>query len=263
VGDVLDRIVASKRREIEQARAAVPEAALRRQAAERRDRRSFAAALAGDGVRVIAEIKRASPSRGPLAPDLDPARQARLYAEGGAAALSVLTDGPFFRGSPQDLQAARAAVSLPVLRKDFLLDPYQVYESAAMGADAILLIVRILGDGDLASLFALAGKLDLDALVEVHDESDAARAAALRPSLVAINNRDLASFRTDAGTAARLAGRFGAATRVVAASAIRSRADVDCARAAGIQCFLVGETLVCAADPVAALRRLRGAEASG
>ncbi len=256
MADFLDQIVASKRREIAAARARAPEAGVRAQAAQRRDRQSLAAALAPGGVRVIAEIKRASPSAGMLQADLDPAALAAAYATGGAAALSVLTDGPFFHGSCEDLRAARAATPLPVLRKDFILDAYQIYESAALGADAILLIVRILDDAQLRDLLSLATDLGLDALVEVHDAADAARAARLSPRLVGINNRDLAHFATDTGNALRLAGAFGPATRIVAASGIRDRAQVEAARAAGIDCFLVGESLVRAADPVAALRHL-------
>lgn len=256
MADFLEQIVASKRREIAAARTRVPEAELRAQATAHREHRSLAAALAPGGVRVIAEIKRASPSAGVLAADLDPAALARAYAAGGAAALSVLTDAPFFHGSFDDLRAARAATRLPVLRKDFILDPYQIYDSAALGADAILLIVRLLDDAQLRDFLALAAELGLDALVEVHDAADAARAARLAPRLVGINNRDLARFATDTANALRLARAFGPETRVVAASGIRDRAQIEAAQAAGIDCFLIGESLVRAADPAAALRRL-------
>jgi len=258
--DFLETIVADTRRRVAEAAARVPLDTLR-EAAEsvQTTRRSFAAAVSKpDGVRVIAEIKRASPSKGLLRPTLDPAALARAYAAGGAAALSVLTEPTYFLGSPDDLQAARAATSLPVLRKDFILDPYQVYESAVIGADAILLIVRILDDDMLVRLQSLACALGLDTLVEVHDAAGAQRAAALGARLVGINNRDLSSFTTDTDNAARLAAVFSPETCVVAASGIQSRDDIERYERNGIHGFLVGELLVRAADPVTTLRLLCG-----
>lgn len=258
--DFLAEVVAAKRRAIAAAAALRPLEELRARASARRDHRSLAAALAAPGVRVIAEIKRASPSLGPIRPDLDPAALARAYAAGGAAAISVLTERDFFKGSDDDLVAARAAVTLPVLRKDFAIDAYQIYEAAALGADGVLLIVRILADAALARLHALAMELGLDPLVEVHDDADATRALALRPRLVAINNRDLRSFVTVLDNAARLAERFGEETIVVAASGLRTRADMERAQACGLRRFLIGETLVRAEDPAAALAELIGAQ---
>ena len=251
----LDKILIAKRDEIAAAKAAVPQAALERQASARRDTpRGFAAALDRPGVRIIAEIKRASPSLGDIRPDLDPAATARAYAEGGAAALSVLTEPAFFKGSADDLQRASRAVALPVLRKDFIIDPYQVYETAALGADALLLIVRILDDERLRELHALALGLGLDVLTEVFDEQDAARANALGAALVGINNRDLAHFKTDASHAVRLASRLSPGTAVVALSGIHSAEEIRQTLSGGVRRFLIGEALVRQADPVATLR---------
>ncbi len=193
----LDTILAAKHAEIVRAKADVPQAQLKELAAERRGSRGFSAALDAPGVRIIAEIKRASPSLGDIHTDLDPSACAQMYAAGGAAALSVLTEPSFFKGSAADLQRARSAVSIPVLRKDFIFDPYQIYETAAMGADAVLLIVRILDDEKLHTLHDLAHSLGLDVLTEVFDEQDAARATELGATLVGINNRDLTRFTTD------------------------------------------------------------------
>ena len=222
----LENILAAKQAEIAAARNLKPQAELERLAAKREDFRGFAESLARPGVRVIAEIKRASPSLGDIRPDLHPGDLALAYQTGGAAAISVLTEPEFFKGSAKDLKRAREVVELPVLRKDFILDPYQVYETAAMGADAMLLIVRILDDEQLASLLALAHGVGLETLVEIHDEADARRLAAFLPR--------------------------GAA--VVAASGIHDEADVRKSLAAGLRRFLVGETLVKAADPTALLK---------
>ena len=202
----------------------------------------------------MAEIKRASPSLGDIRADLDPAATARAYADGGAAALSVLTEPAYFKGSAADLQLARAAAAIPVLRKDFIIDPYQVYETAAMGADALLLIVRILDDARLRALHALALSLGLDVLTEVFDEQDAARATALGATLVGINNRDLARFKTDVTHAARLAAHLRPGTAVVALSGIHSAEDIRQTLAGGVRRFLVGEALVRQPDPAATLR---------
>ena len=251
---ILETIVAARRQAVAEARRRVPQAHLERAAAGRRDYRGLAAALARPGLRVIAEIKRASPSRGPIAPALDPAALARAYAAGGAAALSVLTEPDFFEGSPDDLHRARAAADLPVLRKDFIIDPYQVYETAALGADALLLIVRVLDDAQLHELHALARQLGLDVLTEVHDTRDIARANALGAPLVGINNRDLAQFKTDTGLAARLVGQLHPGCLPVALSGIRTDDDIRRTLAGGITRILVGETLVRASDPAATLR---------
>jgi indole-3-glycerol phosphate synthase len=258
----LSSILASKRDEIARAKAAVSPADIERLAASRPDApRGFAAALDAPGVRVIAEIKRASPSLGDIRPGLDPVATARAYAEGGAAALSVLTEPAFFKGSAVDLQHARAAVALPVLRKDFIVDPYQVYETAAMGADALLLIVRILPDDALLrDLHALALSLGLDVLTEIFDERDAERANALGAALVGINNRDLDRFETDVAHASRLASRLRPGTAAVALSGIRSAADIRLNLGLGIRRFLVGEALVRASDPAATLYEMINAK---
>jgi indole-3-glycerol phosphate synthase len=254
--DFLEEILAHKREEVEKARLRVPEAVLRERAAVARGRRSLASALAGPGVRIIAELKRASPSRGPIRPDLDPAAYAAACQRGGAAALSVLTDSRYFGGGENDLAAARRAVSLPVLRKDFVLSAYQLYETAAMGADAVLLIVRILDDARLADLRALASELGLEALVEVHDENDLRRLGAEGREPVGVNNRNLASFETDLSVSRRIAGLLGPRRTVVAASGIGSRADVEAGLGAGIHCFLVGESIARSPDPEAFVRGL-------
>lgn len=251
----LDNILTAKQAEIAAARALTPQVELEKLAARRVDFRGFAASLALPGVRVIAEIKRASPSLGDIRPDLNSGDLATAYQSGGAAALSVLTEPAFFKGSAKDLQNARSAVELPVLRKDFVLDPYQVYETVAMGADAMLLIVRILDDDQLASLYSLARGIGLECLIEIHDEADARRIFDLAPPLVGINNRDLAHFHTDTTQAARLAAQLPQGSAVVAASGIHSAEDIRRALAAGLRRFLVGEALVKAADPAEVLRQ--------
>lgn len=227
--------------------------------------RGFAAALAARVTRgqaaVIAEIKQASPSKGLLRADFDPPAIARSYLAGGAACLSVLTDGPFFRGSLDHLRAVRAAVELPLLRKDFLLDPYQVYEARAAGADCILLIVAALDDARLTDLHAAAAELGLDALIEVHDEYELDRALTLAPRLLGINNRNLHTFETRLDTTVRLAGRMPRDCLPVAESGIHSAADVALIRGAGVHAFLVGEAFMRAADPGARLAELFPVEA--
>ena len=251
----IENIVSAKRDEIAAARALKPQAELERLAAKREDFRGFAESLARPGVRIIAEIKRASPSLGDLRPDLHPGDLALAYQTGGAAAISVLTEPAFFKGSAKDLKRAREFSELPVLRKDFILDPYQVYETAAMGADAMLLIVRILDDETLQSLLALAHGVGLETLVEIHDEADARRIAGLAPPLVGINNRDLAHFHTDTDRAARIAALLPRGTAVVAASGIHGETDIQQSLARGIRRFLVGETLVRADDPAALIKQ--------
>ena len=249
--DVLRRIVRAKRAEIE---------ALRHRARDFRDAaealdapRPFAAALRRDGeVALIAEIKRRSPSAGWIRPGASPAEVARAYEAAGAASLSVLTDGEFFGGSLDDLREARATVALPVLRKDFILDPVQVWQARAAGADAVLLIVRILDDAELVDLHRLAGELGLGVLVEVHSAEELDRALAAGAEVIGVNNRDLATFRTDLSVVLDLAGRVPADRTLVAESGIRTPEDVDRLGAVGVHAILVGESLMRAPDVGAA-----------
>jgi indole-3-glycerol phosphate synthase len=259
--DILNRIVAARKEEVAAAERAVPLARLRAAAEARADRRPFAAALERPGpagVNVIAEIKRASPSKGLIRGDLDPAALARAYAAGGAAALSVLTEGRFFHGSTDDLRRARAACALPVLRKDFLFCDYQLYESAAMGADAVLLIVRILDRAQLSGLIATAAALGLAALVEVYTAAEAATAAQAGARLIGINNRDLSSFDTDLDRTLAVLPALAPGQTAVAASGIRDRADILRYRGTPVFNFLVGESLVRSENPAGFLKWLRG-----
>jgi indole-3-glycerol phosphate synthase len=210
-------------------------------------------------IAVIAEIKRRSPSKGELAPDLDPALQAATYARGGAAALSVLTDEEFFSGSAADLREARRVVELPILRKDFTVSFRDLYDARAMGADAALLIVAALDESELAGLITLANELDLAALVEVHDEGELAQALDGGATLVGVNQRDLRTFEVDTDRAVRVAQAMPDDVVRVAESGVRSVADVSRLVDAGFHAVLVGETLVRADDPAAALRELRSA----
>ncbi|MFW6080501.1 MAG: indole-3-glycerol phosphate synthase TrpC, partial [Desulfosalsimonas sp.] len=207
-------------------------------------------------VHVIAEIKRASPSKGDIRRDLDPALLAAAYEQGGASALSVLTDNAFFKGSLDDMVAAKNSSNLPVLRKDFIISEYQVYEAAARGADAVLLIVRILSGHQLSDLMALCAELSLDALVEVHTQDDLETAIQSGAGLIGINNRNLASFETDLSTATGMAASLGPEQIAVAASGISSRKDIEKILAAGISRFLVGESLVRSNRPEALLKKL-------
>ena len=258
--NVLDRIVATKRAEVAAARAATSGADLRSQAAAAPPVRDFEGALRGaiaaGRAAVIAEVKKASPSRGVIRADFDPAAIAASYSAAGAACLSVLTDAPYFQGSPEYLRAARAACPLPVLRKDFMVDAWQVTEARAMGADCILLIVAALEQALMLDLEAQAEALGMAVLVEVHDEAELERALALRTRLLGVNNRDLRTFETRLDTTLRLAPGVPADKLLITESGILKRADVDRMRAAGIHAFLVGEAMMRAPDPGAALRDL-------
>jgi len=263
MSDVLQRIVAVKREEVAAARARRSLASWREEAesaAARRDLRDFEAALrakvAAGRAAVIAEVKKASPSKGVLREHFVPAEIAASYEAGGAAALSVLTDERFFQGAAAYLQQARAACSLPVLRKDFMIDEYQVVEARALGADCILLIVACLDDALMADLEAAARALGLAVLVEVHDGDELDRALRLKTPLLGINNRNLRSFEVTLQTTLDLLPRVPADRLLVTESGILARADVQRMRAAGVGAFLVGEAFMRAPDPGAALAEL-------
>lgn len=259
----LDKIVAHKTAEVAAASRRIPVNELRAEAEKRRDQRPFADKLrqpGKSGANIVAEIKRASPSKGLIRPDLDVVQYAKAYTRGGAAALSVLTDESFFQGSLADLKQARAATTLPVLRKDFLISTYQLYEAAAAGADAILLIVRILAPRQLQDFLALARELGLDALVEVHSQADVEAADKAGADLIGINNRNLQTFETDIRLAQRLADLLSPAQTAIAASGINNRADIEENLKVGIFNFLIGESLVRAQNPTLFLRSLRGCD---
>ena len=254
---ILDDIVARTRADLVERKRVRPLAALETEAARRAPARSLARALRQPGrIACIAEFKRRSPSAGWIAEKADPAAMARAYAAGGASAMSVLTDGPFFGGSLDDLVAARAASDLVILRKDFIVDRYQVVEARAAGADALLLIVAALTDPELASLLAATREAGLEALVEAHDAEEVARAVAAGAAVVGINNRDLKTFNVDRELVARLRRTVPAERVIVAESGIRDAADVARLRAAGVDAILVGEALMRSPDPAAGLRAL-------
>ena len=258
--DVLLRIIRHKAREVSERAERTPLRVLGERAEAQAAPRGFAAALrariaAGEPA-VVAELKKASPSKGVLREDFDPDAIARGYAAGGAAALSVLTDESFFQGADRHLVEARSSSGLPVLRKDFVIDAYQVYEARALGADCILLIVAALGDAQLNELAALAVHLGMDVLVEVHDAAELERAAHLEPLLLGINNRDLRTFDTTLDTTLDLLDRIPAGRTVITESGIHTRGDVARMRAAGVHGFLVGEAFMRAERPGAKLREL-------
>ena len=255
--NILQEIVAHKRREVAEAKGLHPFSEVLARARQSPPPRGFAWALRrGDRAALIAEVKRASPSKGPIRPDLDPAALAAAYASGGADALSVLTERKWFLGSWEDLHAARAAVTLPVLRMDFIVDPWQGFESRAEGADALLLIVRALEDPLFRELLQAAREAGLAALVEVHDEAEMLRAVDAGAEVIGINNRNLGTFVTDLSVTERLAPLVPRGVTLVGESGISSRADVERLRRAGVHAILVGEELVKSPDPRQAIRRL-------
>lgn len=257
----LSKIIARKKEEIEKAKRKYPEDSIRREAAGIENRRPFFETLENPGkrgVNIIAEIKRASPSRGPIRPELDPAAYAGAYEKGGASAISVLTDEEFFKGSFDDLKTARQASGLPVLRKDFIISTYQVYESAVLGADAILLIVRCLSKNQLQELVHLCKELNFDTLVEVHTEDDLEAATSAGARLIGINNRNLKTFETDINIAMHLNSLLNEKQVPVAASGISGPEDIAKNLEFGIYNFLIGESIVRAPDPTAFLHRLLG-----
>lgn len=258
--DILQRIVHSKRAEVAAARARRPLAQVRADAESRVLTRDFVAALraqqSAGRAAVIAEVKKASPSRGVLRADFDPADIAQSYAEHGAACLSVLTEAPFFQGCAEFLKLARAACGLPVLRKDFMVDAYQIFESRALGADAILLIAACLDDAQMAEFEAIAQHLGMAVLVEVHDAAELERALRLRTPLIGVNNRDLKTFEVSLATTLALRREVPAERFLICESGIHTRDDVAQMRQANVPGFLVGEAFMRAADPGAALAAL-------
>lgn len=259
--DILSKIVEDKKLEISAAKKHIPESRFRENAFDFRMRRPFLKKLekpGSFGINIIAEIKRASPSKGDIRPDLNPGVYADQYEKGGASAISVLTDRSYFMGSPEDLRVARMNTTLPVLRKDFLISAYQIFESAVMGADAVLLIVRILDQQQLKDYLSLCNDLKMDALVEVHSEADIEKAGLAGARLIGINNRNLKSFETDIEIAVRMKSLLNDDQIAVAASGIQTRKDIDKIKESNIWNFLIGESLVRAKNPKEFLQFLHG-----
>jgi len=266
VSNILDSIVATKHREVAARKQQVPLARLREHLADAAAPRAFTAALQ-QSVRagragVIAEIKKASPSKGIIREHFVPAEIAQSYAHHGASCLSVLTDEEYFQGADDYLRQARASVDLPILRKDFMVDEYQIVESRVLGADCVLLIAACLDPEQLTALYHSARSLNLDVLIEVHNENELATALRLQPKLIGINNRNLKTFETSLDTTLRLLPKIPDDVTVVTESGIRTTADVVSMRAHAVHCFLVGETFMRAADPGMALRQLFYEDAS-
>jgi indole-3-glycerol phosphate synthase len=254
----LEEMLRSARRRVAEMKARVPQKDLEVRARKAPPTRDFLSALEGPPTAVVAEIKRASPSRGDLCSGLDPALLARAYSQAGAAALSVLTEPEFFKGSFDDLARAREASALPVLAKGFFLDPYQLYEARAYGADAVLLIVRALGEGPLGELMAVARGLGMACLVEMHRKEELRTALGAGARLIGINNRDLEDFSVDINTTLRLMPLMPKGVLVVSESGIKGRCEIEILRKSGVKAFLVGEALVSAPDPEMKLRELCG-----
>jgi indole-3-glycerol phosphate synthase len=255
MASILDTIFAAKREELVARMKAVPRDAIFAEAARAPAPRSFKDALRTRKPAIIAEVKRASPSKGDILPGLDPAAVARDYAAAGAAAISVLTDR-HFKGSLADLRAVRAAVDVPLLRKDFIFDPYQIYEARAAGADCILLIAAMVAEADLRSLSALAHELHMAALVEVHNPAEFTVAQQYGAELIGINNRDLHTFKTDIAVTEELLRDYSGSALIVSESGIETPADIRRLDAAGARAFLIGESLLREGNPRAALSML-------
>jgi indole-3-glycerol phosphate synthase len=258
---MMDQLIAGAREGVEARRRDLPQADLEAQLSERREDRPFNEALVRPGISLIAEFKRRSPSAGQLAPEaVDVATQVAAYERGGAAALSVLTDEAHFGGSLADLRAARAACGMPIIRKDFIVDPYQLYEAAVNGADAVLLIVAALSDEDLRSLYREARAIDLDCLVEVHDAEELDRALEAGAEVIGINNRNLDDMSVDVATTYELMPDVPAGKTVVAESGISGRAELEELDRVGVDAVLIGGALMVAEDPEAKVRELTGSD---
>ena len=262
-GTVLDRIVARTKVDLDERKASVPESVLHARIASQRPAVDFEAALKGETVKLIAEFKRASPSKGHFDVEIEPHGVATAYIAGGAAAISCLTDGPFFEGSLDDLASVATVASMSdrpvgILRKDFIVDEYQVMEARAYGASCILLIVAALDDATLTTLSALARDLGMSSLVEIHDEPELERALKAGTTLIGINNRDLRTLQVDLGVTERLAPRIPPDLGVVGESGIATRADIERMARAGVDAILVGESVIVQADREAAVRALAG-----
>jgi indole-3-glycerol phosphate synthase len=255
---MLDRIIAQKREEVEQRKKTAPLACLQERIAGQKPTLDLASALRGDHIRLIAEVKKASPSRGLLSPNLNLAELAKTYAEGRAAAISVLTEADYFMGSIEHLAAIKEVVGLPLLRKDFIFDNYQVYESRAYAADALLLIAAILSQGQLNELVSLSRSLGLRCLVEVHNADEVEKAVLSQAEIVGINNRDLNTFAVDINTTRRLRPLIPKEKIVVSESGIRSRKDTERLGKWGVDAVLVGEALVTADDVRGKMKELIG-----
>jgi indole-3-glycerol phosphate synthase len=255
---MLDKIVAQKREEVKQRKTVATMAYLQERIARQKPVLDLALALKGDHIRLIAEVKQASPSRGILTSNFSPTKLARTYAEGGAAAISVLTEANYFGGNIEHLSAIKEAVGLPLLRKDFIFDPYQVHESRAYGADALLLIATILSQGQLKELISLSHSVGLKCLVEVHNEGEVERAVFSAAEIIGINNRDLNTFAVDINTTRRLRPLIPKEKITVSESGIKSKRDVEKLGKWGVDAVLVGEALVTASDVRAKMKELIG-----
>ena len=253
---MLDKIIAQKRQEIEQRKKTITLTYLQERIARQKPPLDIALNLRGDHIRLIAEVKQASPSRGMLIPNLNPIELAQTYAEGSAAAISVLTEENYFMGSIEHLAAIREVVELPLLRKDFIFDPYQVYESRAYGADALLLIAAILNQEQLKELISLSHSLGLRCLVEVHNKGEGERAVLSEAEIIGINNRDLNTFSVDITTTRRLRPLIPQERIVVSESGIKSKRDIEKLGNWGIDAVLIGEALVTAGDVLAKMKEL-------
>ena len=253
---MLDKIIAQKREGLEQRKKSAPLTYLQERIGGQKPPLDLALALKGVHIRLIAEVKKASPSRGLLSPNLNPVELARIYAEGGAAAISVLTEENYFMGSIEHLAAIKEVVGLPLLRKDFIFDPYQVYESRAYGADALLLITTVLSQGQLKEMMSLSHGLGLGCLVEAHNENEVERAVLSGAEIVGINNRDLNSFAVDINTTRHLRSLVPREKVVVSESGIKSRKDIERLERWGVDAVLVGEALISAGDAQSKMKEL-------